>query len=55
MARSKDKFYMPMGTGGLLRYAEEEKQVFKVNPKQVIIIITTLVVAELLLKFLFPL
>lgn len=44
---------MPMGTGGLLRYSEEEKQVFKVKPEYVIIIVATLSVVEILLKFLF--
>jgi len=53
MARSKDKFYMPMGTGGLLRYSEEEKQVFKVKPEHVIIIVAVLSVMEVVLKFLF--
>lgn len=55
MARSKDKFYMPMGAGGLLRYSEEKKQVIKIDPNQVIIVVVALIVMEILLKFLFPL
>jgi len=51
----KDKFYMPMGAGGLLRYAEEERQVFKVEPTQVVIIVVSLIIVELALKFLFTL
>jgi len=53
MVRQKDKVYMPMGTGGLLRFSEEEKEVIKVKPKQVIAIITGLVVFEILLKLFF--
>lgn len=55
MARQKDKIYMPMGTGGLLRFAEEEKVVFKVTPKQLIIITTMIVVVEIIFSKLLPL
>ena len=50
---SKDKVYMPAGIGGLMRYSEEEKQFFRVKPKQVVWVVTGIVVIELLLKFLF--
>jgi preprotein translocase subunit Sec61beta len=53
MVKQKDKVYMPMGTGGLLRFSEEEKVVIKIKPKQVIAIITGLVVFEILLKLFF--
>jgi len=41
---------MPMGTGGLLRYPEEEKEVIKLKPKHVIWIIAGIVVLEIFLK-----
>jgi len=53
MVKQKDRIYMPMGTGGLLRYSEEEKELIKIKPKHVVIIVTAIVVFEILLKFLF--
>jgi len=53
MVRKKDKVYMPMGMGGLLRYGEEEKELLKVKPKHVVIIVTGLVIFEILLKLIF--
>jgi len=53
MVKSRDKVYMPMGTGGLLRYSEEEKVLIKVKPKVVVGIVAGLVVFELLLKLFF--
>jgi preprotein translocase subunit Sec61beta len=47
----QEKLYMPMGTGGLLRYSEEGKELIKIKPKQVIMIVIVVVVLELLLKF----
>lgn len=52
MARKK-KIYMPSGVGGLIRYPEEEKEVFKIKPKHLVYVIILIVVFELLLKFLF--
>jgi len=49
----KDKIYMPMGAGGLVRYSEEEKQVIKIKPKQVIYIVIGIVAVEILLKIFF--
>lgn len=46
----KDKIYMPMGTGGLLRYSEEEKELLKIKPMHVIYIVVGIVVLEILLK-----
>jgi preprotein translocase subunit Sec61beta len=46
----KDKVYMPMGSGGLLRYGEEGEELIKIKPMQVIIIVAVLVVVEILLK-----
>lgn len=54
MAKQKDKIYLPMGTGGLLRYEEEEKEVIKIKPKVVVAIVIVLTVFEIALKLLFP-
>ncbi len=50
---SKDKIYMPMGAGGLMRYPEEEKEVIKLKPKHIIGIVIGIVIFEILLKFIF--
>jgi len=41
---------MPMGTGGLMRFAEEEKVVFKVKPMYVVYLIGGIVALEIALK-----
>jgi preprotein translocase subunit Sec61beta len=50
----KDKVYMPMGTGGLLRYGEEERELIKIKPMQVIIAVVAIVILEILLKIFLP-
>jgi len=50
MAKRKDKIYMPMGMGGLMRYGEEEKELLKVKPKHVVVIVVALVIFEIALK-----
>ncbi len=52
MSKKEEKVYMPMGAGGLIRYAEEEKQKIRLQPKHVVWIVTGVVALELLLKFL---
>jgi preprotein translocase subunit Sec61beta len=52
MAR-KDKIYIPSGIGGLVRYPEEEKEVLRLKPTHLIILVSLIVIFELLLKFLF--
>lgn len=47
----KDKVYMPSGMGGLIRYGEEGKVLFKIKPKQLVYIVGVIVVVELVLKF----
>jgi len=47
---SKDKVYMPMGTGGLIRYTEEEKPLIKLKPNHLIGIIVAIVVFELSIR-----
>ena len=39
-----------MGTGGLMRFAEEEKVVFKVKPMYVVYLIGGIVALEIALK-----
>lgn len=51
----KDKMYMPMGSGGLMRYSEEEKELVKVKPVQVVIIVVAVIILEIVLKVLVPL
>jgi len=53
MTRQKDKLYMPMGTGGIMRYAEEEEELLKINPKQLVALVTAIVFVEIILKFIF--
>jgi preprotein translocase subunit Sec61beta len=55
MTKQKDKLYMPMGTGGLLKFSEEEKVILKVTPKQVIILVAIIVVLEVFVKIFVPL
>ena len=52
MAPQKDKVYMPSGIGGLIRYGEEEQQVIKIKPMQIVWLVAGIVVLELLMKFL---
>ncbi|MDI6806471.1 MAG: preprotein translocase subunit Sec61beta [Candidatus Aenigmarchaeota archaeon] len=52
MAR-RDKMYMPMGAGGLIRYSEEEKELIKIKPKQVVYIVIGIIALEIILKVFF--
>ena len=47
----RDKIYMPMGVGGLIRYTEEERPIIRIKPKQLIYIIIGIIILEFLLKF----
>jgi len=49
----RDKIYMPTGMGGLVRYGEEQKELIKIKPKQVVYIAVGIVVLEILLKIFF--
>lgn len=49
----EEKTYMPMGSGGLVRYGEEDEQKIKIEPKHVIYIVIGIVVLELVAKFFF--
>ena len=43
-----------MGAGGLLRYQDEEKQVFKIKPRHVVIIVVLIAFLEVAIRFIFP-
>ena len=47
----KDKFRMPTGMAGLVRYGEDTKEQLKIKPKHVIAFCLVVVVLEVLLKF----
>lgn len=49
----REKIYMPIGSGGLLRYSEEGKEYIKIKPKQLVFISVGIIIFELILKFLF--
>jgi len=53
MGKEGKRLYMPMGTGGLIRYPEEEKEVIKLKPKQIVGIVIVIAVIEIFLKFFF--
>jgi preprotein translocase subunit Sec61beta len=47
----KDKFRMPTGMAGLVRYGEDTKEQLKIKPKQVIAFCLVVIILEVLLKF----
>jgi len=49
----KDKIYMPAGTGGLIRYGEEQKELIKIKPRHVVYITIGIIVLEVILKIFF--
>lgn len=42
---------MPMGAGGLLRYQEEEEEMFVIKPKHVVVMVIGIILFEIMLKF----
>ncbi|MCS7105789.1 MAG: preprotein translocase subunit Sec61beta [Candidatus Aenigmarchaeota archaeon] len=54
MAR-RERLYLPMGAGGLLRYPEEEKEVIKIKPEHVVYLVIAIIILEMILKVFFPL
>ncbi len=48
----RDRFRLPSGMAGLIRYGEETKDQIKVKPKHVIAFCIVIVVIEVILKFL---
>jgi preprotein translocase subunit Sec61beta len=53
MAKDSKRLYMPMATGGLLRFPEEEKEAIKIKPKIMMWIVGIIVFLEIALKLLF--
>ena len=47
----RDKFRMPTGMAGLVRYGEDAKEQLKIKPKHVIAFCLVVIVLEVLLKF----
>ena len=47
---AKDKFYMPSGSGGLMRYSEEGKELIKVKPLWVLVLTAAIVEIELMVQ-----
>jgi preprotein translocase subunit Sec61beta len=50
----RERVYLPMGFGGLVRYSEKERELIKLKPQHVLIGVVLLVIVELILKVLFP-
>lgn len=48
----KDKIYMPMGVGGLIKYGEEEESKIKLKPEHLVYLIIGIAVIEIVLKLL---
>jgi len=48
----RDKYRLPTGMAGLVRYGEEAKEQIKVKPKHVVAFCIGIVIIELLLRFL---
>lgn len=49
----KNKIYMPMGIGGLIKYGEEEESKIKLKPEHLVYIAIALAVFEIILKIIF--
>jgi len=47
----KDKYRMPTGMAGIVRYGEEPKDAVKIKPEYVVYFTIGLIVLELILKF----
>ena len=46
----RERIYLPMGTGGLIRYSEREKEALKLKPQHVVWIVILLIIIEVILK-----
>lgn len=49
-----DKISLPSGTGGLVRYFDEYKSPFQIDPETVVIICAAVIVLAILLKYAMP-
>jgi len=50
---AREKIYIPMGSGGLLRYSEEGEELIKIKPEQLVFISVGIIVFEIILNLLF--
>ncbi len=50
---ANDKVSLPSGTGGLVRYFDEYKSPFQIEPETVVIICAAVIVLAILLKYSF--
>jgi len=48
----KEKTYLPLGIGGLIRYGEEEESKIKIKPEQLVYILVGIGIILIVLKFL---
>ena len=49
----KERRYLPLGIGGLIRYAEEEESKIKLKPEQLVYILIGIGISLIVLRFLF--
>jgi len=49
----KEKRYLPLGIGGLIRYEEEEASKIKLKPEQLVYILIGIGISLIVLRFLF--
>ena len=50
---AKKRIYLPAGSGGLIRYPEEEKAKIKLKPEHFIWLVVGVIIFEILLRILF--
>ena len=50
---AQKKIQMPQSTAGLVRYFEDSKELIKIKPEHVVAIAVVIIIAELLLRFMF--
>lgn len=51
---ANDKVSLPSGTGGLVRYFDEYKSPFQIEPETVVIICGAVIILAILLKYSMP-
>lgn len=49
-----DKISLPSGTGGLIRYFDEYKSPFQIEPQTVVVICGAVIVLAIILKYSMP-
>ena len=48
----KNRIYLPLSTGGLIKYAEEEESKLKLDPRHLVWLVIAAVIFEILLAML---